>query len=192
MQACWNYPPAQMLRSRPSGADRPGGLSHVSRWLDGASRILRKGGAGPSGRRWRKRWARSLRRGPMPDSLIHDVKPLADAGAGELSFLDNRKYLPQLAGDAGSRLPGGPGVCRPRAARAPSSLLSGAPYRGFRPGAAALLSRCHDIQGRDGRQRRAADPSHAPGWRRTCWSSPAPSSAAKPRSGAAPPWPPAR
>ena len=31
------------------------------------------------------------------DRLIKDVKPLSDAGPEDISFLDNRKYLPQLA-----------------------------------------------------------------------------------------------
>ena len=35
--------------------------------------------------------------GADPALPIRDVKPLSDAGAGHLSFLDNRKYLPQLA-----------------------------------------------------------------------------------------------
>ena len=34
--------------------------------------------------------------GANPDILIHDVKSLADAGAGDVTFLDNRKYLSQL------------------------------------------------------------------------------------------------
>src|SRR6185436_5679671 len=34
--------------------------------------------------------------GADPATLIRDVKPLADAGVGHISFLDNRKYLAQL------------------------------------------------------------------------------------------------
>ena len=38
-----------------------------------------------------------LARNADPDALVRDVKPLADAGRDDLSFVDNRKYLPQLA-----------------------------------------------------------------------------------------------
>jgi UDP-3-O-[3-hydroxymyristoyl] glucosamine N-acyltransferase len=34
--------------------------------------------------------------GADPDGLITDIRPLSEAGAGQLSFLDNKKYLPQL------------------------------------------------------------------------------------------------
>jgi UDP-3-O-[3-hydroxymyristoyl] glucosamine N-acyltransferase len=34
--------------------------------------------------------------GADPDTLIHDVRPLSEAGRGDLSFLDNRKYLARL------------------------------------------------------------------------------------------------
>ncbi len=56
-----------------------------------------------------------LAQGADPDTLIHDVKPLLDAGAGELSFFDNRKYLPQLQATQGFGLPRGARVRRPRA-----------------------------------------------------------------------------
>jgi UDP-3-O-[3-hydroxymyristoyl] glucosamine N-acyltransferase len=71
-----------------------------------------------------------LAQGVDPDTLIHDVKPLLDAGVGELSFFDNRKYLTQLQATRASaclvapafadRVPGGTSI-----------LLSGGPYRAF-------------------------------------------------------------
>jgi len=35
--------------------------------------------------------------GVSPDTLVHDVGPLESADAGTFSFLENRRYLPQLA-----------------------------------------------------------------------------------------------
>lgn len=62
--------------------------------------------------------------------LVHDVRPLSEAVAADLSFLDNRKYLPQLeATRAGFCL-----VQPALAARAPRetvALATKAPYRGF-------------------------------------------------------------
>ncbi|MGD9668355.1 MAG: UDP-3-O-(3-hydroxymyristoyl)glucosamine N-acyltransferase [Hyphomicrobiaceae bacterium] len=62
--------------------------------------------------------------------LIHDVKPLSDAQAGDISFLDNRKYLAQLAGTrAGACL-----IVPALASRVPvgtAALVTKAPYRGF-------------------------------------------------------------
>src|SRR5262245_57574977 len=65
-----------------------------------------------------------------PDALVHDVKPLADAGRRDLSFIDNRKYLPLLASTQAlaclvapqfaSRMPTGT-----------AALTLDAPYRGF-------------------------------------------------------------
>ncbi len=61
---------------------------------------------------------------------IRDVKPLQEAGPGELSFFDNRKYLPQLlatkasaclvAPDFAGRVPAGTAV-----------LVTNTPYRAF-------------------------------------------------------------
>jgi UDP-3-O-[3-hydroxymyristoyl] glucosamine N-acyltransferase len=62
--------------------------------------------------------------------LISDVLPLSEAGPGDLSFLDNRKYLTQLERTrAGFVL-----VQPPYAARVPSAsvaLITPAPYRSF-------------------------------------------------------------
>jgi UDP-3-O-[3-hydroxymyristoyl] glucosamine N-acyltransferase len=58
-----------------------------------------------------------LGEGADPEILIRDVQPLAEAGAGDISFFDNRKYLDQLqatrasaclvAPAFASRVPGG-------------------------------------------------------------------------------------
>ena len=64
------------------------------------------------------------------DALVRDVKPLAEAREGEVSFVDNRKYLPQLVTtQAGACL-----VAPAFAARVPvgtAVLATDAPYRGF-------------------------------------------------------------
>lgn len=62
--------------------------------------------------------------------LVHDVKPLSEAGPDDVTFLDNRKYLAQLEGTrAGACL-----VQPALAARVPAgtvALATRAPYRGF-------------------------------------------------------------
>ncbi len=62
--------------------------------------------------------------------LVHDVRPLNEAGPDDLSFVDNRKYLPQLETTrAGFCL-----VVPSLAARVPAGtmpLTSKAPYRSF-------------------------------------------------------------
>ena len=64
------------------------------------------------------------------ERLVHDVKPLSEAGPNDVTFLDNRKYLAQLEGTrAGACL-----VQPALAARVPSgtvALATRAPYRGF-------------------------------------------------------------
>jgi UDP-3-O-[3-hydroxymyristoyl] glucosamine N-acyltransferase len=68
--------------------------------------------------------------GADPDVLIRDVRPLADAARGELSFLDNRKYLAQLEATRASACL----VAAPFAARVPkttAALVVEAPYRAF-------------------------------------------------------------
>ena len=70
---------------------------------------------------------------------IFDVRALADAGNSDVSFLDNRKYLPQLdATGAGFVL-----VQPAFAARVPShaaALVTQAPYRSFALALAEILS----------------------------------------------------
>jgi UDP-3-O-[3-hydroxymyristoyl] glucosamine N-acyltransferase len=63
-------------------------------------------------------------------ALISDVKPLADAGVGDLSFVDNRKYLSKLAATRASACLVAPAFL----ARVPATcaaLVMDAPYRGF-------------------------------------------------------------
>ena len=67
--------------------------------------------------------------GADPDLLIKDVRPLDSAGQGDLSFLDNRKYLPLFAETGGKRLP-----CRPE-------IRSAMRRRHGLPGHARALSR---------------------------------------------------
>ena len=72
--------------------------------------------------------------GADPAALIHDVRTLADAGAGHVTFLDNRKYLGQLAATRATACLVAPAF----AARVPEgvgALMMAQPYRGF---AAAL------------------------------------------------------
>lgn len=70
--------------------------------------------------------------GPGADgaALISDVRPLADAGVGDLSFVDNRKYLSQLAVTRARGCLVAPAFL----ARVPATcaaLVMDAPYRGF-------------------------------------------------------------
>jgi UDP-3-O-[3-hydroxymyristoyl] glucosamine N-acyltransferase len=68
--------------------------------------------------------------GADPGTQIEDVKPLADAAASNLSFLDNRKYLDQLG-----QTQAGACLVRPalaeRVPQATAPLLAKEPYRGF-------------------------------------------------------------
>src|SRR4029453_16914879 len=65
-----------------------------------------------------------------PEALVRDVRPLSDAGRGDLSFVDTRKYLPQLAATQALACLVAPAF----AARVPAgttALVMDAPYRGF-------------------------------------------------------------
>jgi UDP-3-O-[3-hydroxymyristoyl] glucosamine N-acyltransferase len=71
-----------------------------------------------------------LRSGADGPTLISDVKPLAEAVAGHLSFFNNRKYLDQLGATHASACLVAPADC----ARVPAhtaALAMPAPYRGF-------------------------------------------------------------
>ncbi len=71
-----------------------------------------------------------LAAGADADTLVRDVKALSDAGRGDLAFLDNRKYLPQLAATCASACLVAPTF----AARVPegtAALVVDAPYRAF-------------------------------------------------------------
>ncbi len=71
-----------------------------------------------------------LPQGADGSRTIGDVKPLSEAGPDDISFLDNRKYLPQLATTkAGACL-----VISALASRVPEgtlALVTKVPYRGF-------------------------------------------------------------
>jgi UDP-3-O-[3-hydroxymyristoyl] glucosamine N-acyltransferase len=62
--------------------------------------------------------------------LVHDVRPLADATRAHITFLDNRRYLPQLGGTKAAAC-----LIQPAfAARVPDGTVPAtmkAPYRGF-------------------------------------------------------------
>ncbi|MET0639184.1 MAG: UDP-3-O-(3-hydroxymyristoyl)glucosamine N-acyltransferase [Hyphomicrobium sp.] len=68
--------------------------------------------------------------GADPNTLIEDVRPLLEAGPSHVSFIDNKKYLPQLEKtEAGACL-----VIPAVASRVPAGtigLVTSAPYHGF-------------------------------------------------------------
>jgi UDP-3-O-[3-hydroxymyristoyl] glucosamine N-acyltransferase len=63
-------------------------------------------------------------------ALIRDVKPLSEASRGELSFVDNRKYLAQLEGTHASACLVAPAFAG-RVPGATAALIVEAPYRAF-------------------------------------------------------------
>jgi UDP-3-O-[3-hydroxymyristoyl] glucosamine N-acyltransferase len=71
-----------------------------------------------------------LGRGADPGLLIHDVKSLADAGASDVSFLDNRKYLNLLGGTRASACLVAPAFAA-RVPAATAAVVMAQPYRGF-------------------------------------------------------------
>ena len=70
--------------------------------------------------------------GPGADASlrIEDVKSLADAGPGHVAFLDNRKYVPQLAGTRASACLIAP-IFAARVPASTAALVTNAPYRAF-------------------------------------------------------------
>ena len=62
--------------------------------------------------------------------LIHDIRPLDEAASGQLSFVDNRKYLPQLQTSRASACLVSPAFAS-RVPAATVALQMKAPYRGF-------------------------------------------------------------
>lgn len=71
-----------------------------------------------------------LAEGADPDRLVHDVKPLLEASAHDLSFFDNRKYLPQLQATRAAACLVAPAFAD-RVPKGTAVLLSEAPYRAF-------------------------------------------------------------
>ncbi len=68
--------------------------------------------------------------GADPALVIRDVRPLSEAGTGHVSFLDNRKYAPQLATTKASACLVQPAVSN-LVPEGTAGLLTRAPYRGF-------------------------------------------------------------
>jgi UDP-3-O-[3-hydroxymyristoyl] glucosamine N-acyltransferase len=71
-----------------------------------------------------------LAQGADPDTLIHDVKPLAEAGAGELAFFDNRRYLAQLQATRAAACLVAPAFVE-RVPAPTIALVVATPYRAF-------------------------------------------------------------
>lgn len=72
----------------------------------------------------------TLPEGANGDRLISDVRPLSEAGEGHVSFLDNRKYMAQLASTRASACLVAPAF----AARVPAQTVAlpiAGPYRAF-------------------------------------------------------------
>jgi len=71
-----------------------------------------------------------LGEGADPDVQIRDVKPLSDAGAGDVSFFDNRKYLDQLEATRASACLAASAFAS-RVPRGTAACVVPAPYRAF-------------------------------------------------------------
>ncbi|MCB1522375.1 MAG: UDP-3-O-(3-hydroxymyristoyl)glucosamine N-acyltransferase [Hyphomicrobiaceae bacterium] len=65
------------------------------------------------------------------ERLIEDVRPLAEAGPRDVSFLDNRKYLPQLAATKAAACFIQPALVESRMPAGTIALTSRTPYRCF-------------------------------------------------------------
>jgi UDP-3-O-[3-hydroxymyristoyl] glucosamine N-acyltransferase len=68
--------------------------------------------------------------GADPATLIHDVRGLADAGAGHVTFVDNRRYLGQLGLTRATACLVAPAFA-PRVPEGVVALVTAHPYRGF-------------------------------------------------------------
>ena len=68
--------------------------------------------------------------GTDPDLEIKDIRPLDGAAAGDLSFIDNPKFLPQLAKTGASACIVAPKFVR-RVPEGTAALVMPEPYRGF-------------------------------------------------------------
>jgi UDP-3-O-[3-hydroxymyristoyl] glucosamine N-acyltransferase len=71
-----------------------------------------------------------VRSGADPGLLISDVRGLADAGPGHVTFLDNRKYLGLVGGTRASACLVAPAFAS-RLPQGAAALVMAAPYRGF-------------------------------------------------------------
>jgi UDP-3-O-[3-hydroxymyristoyl] glucosamine N-acyltransferase len=72
----------------------------------------------------------ALAQGADPAALVGDVRPLSEAGAGDLSFFDNRKYLAQLQATRATACLVAPAFAE-RVPKGTSALVVEAPYRAF-------------------------------------------------------------
>ncbi|MGD9784959.1 MAG: UDP-3-O-(3-hydroxymyristoyl)glucosamine N-acyltransferase [Hyphomicrobiaceae bacterium] len=69
--------------------------------------------------------------GVARDHMIGDVKPLSEAGPTDVTFLDNRKYLPQLATTRAGACFIHPSLAAARVPAGTVALTSKVPYRAF-------------------------------------------------------------
>ena len=113
--------------------------------------------------------------GVDPDLALKDVRPLDEAGEGDLSFVDNPKYLPAFATTGASACLVAPKFAN-QAPAATACLVTPEPYRAF---ARALLLFYPDALKPKAARRQAAyrctrppDSSQARSSRRGRWSDP--------------------
>ena len=71
-----------------------------------------------------------LAAGADPEIQVSDVKVLSDAGRADITFLDNKKYLPQLEATAACACLAHPAMW-PRVPMGTAALLTNFPYHGF-------------------------------------------------------------
>ena len=71
-----------------------------------------------------------LARGADPAAPIEDVRPLSEAGARNISFIDNKKYLSQLDATAAGACLVSPELAG-RVPRGTAGLVTRQPYHGF-------------------------------------------------------------
>jgi UDP-3-O-[3-hydroxymyristoyl] glucosamine N-acyltransferase len=71
-----------------------------------------------------------LQAAPDPNRQVEDVRPLGEAGPRHLSFIDNRRYVPQLATTRAGAIITPPALLS-RLPPGTAALLMKAPYRGF-------------------------------------------------------------
>ena len=151
-----------MLFWQPSRRDAAAALRLFQGSRDGASRFFRKSGAGPRSALWRRSPA-PARPGADPGLLIHDVKGWPTPVRGDVTFLDNRKYLRLLAATRASACLVAPAF----ASRVPegTAVVMAQPYRGFAL-ALQLLYPDAMFPRRPWRAPASRRSIRAPGWRR--------------------------
>jgi UDP-3-O-[3-hydroxymyristoyl] glucosamine N-acyltransferase len=94
----------------------------------------------------------------LPDTMIEDVRTLADAGPRDLSFFNNRKYRDQLkVTKAGACL--APPELAPLLPKGTASLLMSEPYKGFALALMLFYPESRHSQAAPGGGRDLVDPS---------------------------------